>query len=84
MQIRKRNDSPTNNFNKFANWFALIMALLYVGMGSFLLLVDEKKFNLAIPHTVKNILGGVLILYGIMRFVRLYQNSSKRNKRYED
>lgn len=84
MERRKQDNSPVNIFNKFAKWFALLMTLLYVGLGLFLLLADEKKLNIAVPHTVKIILGGILILYGIVRFIRVYQNDSKRKRRYED
>jgi len=84
MERRKEDSSPVNIFNKFAKWFALLMTLLYVGLGLFLLLADERKLNLAIPEAVKTILGGILILYGIIRFIRVYQSGSKRNRRYED
>ncbi len=85
MQRRKDDNSSVKFFNKFARWFAMLMTLLYVCLGLFILLADQQKLNLNIPSTVKTILGGVLILYGVLRFVRAYQSGSKRDDRkYED
>ncbi|WP_242923734.1 hypothetical protein [Pontibacter liquoris] len=83
MQRRREENSSVKFFNKFARGFALLMTLLYVALGLFILLADEQRLNLTIPETVKTILGGILILYGVLRFVRVYQGS-KQKKRYED
>ena len=84
MQRRREDNSSVRFFNKFGRWFAMLMTLMYVGLGLFILLADANKLNLAIPATVKTILGSILILYGILRFVRVYQSGSKRKRKNED
>ena len=61
------------------------MTLAYVAAGIFLIFADEERLNLNMPDTAKNILGGTLILYGIVRFVRTYQqNKQRKHDRFED
>ena len=62
---------------KFVRIFSLLMTLLYVGLGLFLILIDKEKLNLNISNEVRFVLGGILILYGAARFVRVYQVNKK-------
>lgn len=84
--IRPKRERPTaSSFNKFVRIFGLLMTTLYVGGGIFLIFADAETMNLSIPNNTRYLLGGILILYGIVRFVRVYQaNSRKNNNRYEE
>ncbi|WP_242929475.1 hypothetical protein [Pontibacter vulgaris] len=63
----------------------MIMTLVYVGAGLFIIFANEQQMNLDMPDTAKNILGGTLILYGIVRFVRTYQqHKQQKHGRFED
>lgn len=68
---------------KFVRIFSLLMTLLYVGLGIFLIAIDKDRLNLNISDEVRLVLGGVLILYGAVRFIRVYQ-VSKKSRRYRD
>jgi hypothetical protein len=59
------------------------MTLLYVAMG-ILLLFGGEHLNLDMPESMKFALGGILILYGIVRFVRVYNSTRSNRNRYED
>lgn len=76
----KREKQNNSFFRKFVMYFSMIMTLIYVALGIFLIFADEGLLNLSIPDNVKIVLGGVLILYGAIRFVRVYQQNAK-NKR---
>lgn len=81
----QRERSNTNAVQKFARIFGLLMTLLYVGLGIFILAVDKEQLNLDISDEVRYVLGGILILYGAARFVRIYQISKRsRNNRDEE
>lgn len=85
--LRPKRERPTNTFfTKFVFYFGLIMTLIYVGLGLFLIFADKDQLNLSIPDNIKVILGGVLILYGIIRFIRVWQANTKkkRRSRYEE
>ncbi|WP_299825748.1 hypothetical protein [uncultured Pontibacter sp.] len=70
---------------KFVRIFGLLMTLLYVGLGIFLIAIDKDQLNLNISDEVRLVLGGILILYGAARFIRVYQLSKKsRNNRDEE
>jgi len=81
----KRENQNNSFFRKFVMYFSMLMTLLYAAIGIFLIFADTEDYNLAIPKNVKIILGGVLILYGVVRFVRVYQrnNKIKRNRNEE-
>lgn len=86
MQKPKRDDKkPTVSFyNKFARIFGLLMTLVYVALGLFIMFAGDN-LNLSVGEEVRYFLGGILILYGIVRFVRVYQSTTRnRNKRHED
>ncbi len=79
--FRPKREKPNNLFfRKFVMYFSLVMTLIYVMLGVFLIFADEGMMNLSIPNNIKIVLGGVLILYGAIRFVRVYQQSTKDNK----
>lgn len=85
--IRPKREKPSNTFfTKFVFYFGLLMTLIYVVLGLFLIFADTTRLNLSIPDNIRMVLGGVLILYGIIRFVRVWQTNSKskRRSRYEE
>lgn len=57
-------------------YFALFMSAAYIGLGIFLLVASPDALSLS--PTVQRILGGVFVLYGIIRFVRTYQQHFKK------
>jgi surface polysaccharide O-acyltransferase-like enzyme len=84
--IRPERPKPNTSFlAKFVKIFGLLMTTLYVVLGVYLIFTDEQNSNLNIPAKFRYILGGVLILYGIFRFIRVLQaNSRKDRRRYEE
>lgn len=84
--IRPQRQKPTtNNFSKIVNIFGMLMTVLYIGLGLLLIFVDAEAMNLNMSKDLKYILGGVLILYGLIRFVKVYQTITKKErKRYEE
>lgn len=83
--LRPQRQKPTNSFAKFVRIFGLLMTTLYIGLGLFIIFADKQMLNLNIPENYRVILGGILILYGIVRFIRVYQTNSKRNRdRHEE
>lgn len=85
LRPKRDNRKPSANFyNKFARIFGLLMTLVYVALGLFIIFAGDN-LNLSISVEVRYFLGAILILYGIVRFIRVYQTSSRnRNNRYED
>ena len=63
-------------------YFLLFMTIVYMGLGV-CLWVAPITFNLTMG--TRRILGGVFVVYGIIRFVRIYrehfQNSSSKHER---
>ena len=81
---RREDKRPQQStFSKFARIFGVVMTLLYVAMGVFILFAGDT-LNLDMPDSMKYSLGGILILYGIVRFVRVYNTSRSNRNRYED
>lgn len=81
---RRDNDRPTQSmFAKFARIFGIFMTLLYMAMGIFIMFAADS-FNLDMPDSMKYALGGILILYGIVRFVRVYNSTRSNKNRYEE
>jgi len=64
-----------NKVNKFLRIFSLIMTLAYPALGIYLLISTPEQLRL--DPTIKKVLGGVLIVYGIFRFYRAYQQFFK-------
>lgn len=60
-----------SNPQRLTRYFVLFMACVYAALGLYLLLSPVSIFSL--PTTPRRILGGVFILYGIIRFVRNYR-----------
>lgn len=71
---------PENNFTKFIKYFTLVMALVYPAMGLFLLLSDGDRVKMLDPK-IRIGLGIVLIVYGIYRFTRSYNQYFRTPKR---
>lgn len=80
---REDNRPKQSAFSKFARVFGIIMTLLYVAMGVFILFAGDA-LNLDMPDSMKYALGGILILYGVVRFVRVYNTTRSNRNRYED
>lgn len=76
----KKENQTSNPVQKFVRIFTLLMTLLYVALGLFLMFIDNDSLSLNLSKEVKLVLGGILILYGVVRFVRVYQ----LNKRSQD
>ena len=74
-----RREKQEPFLRKFVYYFSMLMTLVYVGLGIFIIFADEQQMNLDIPQSMKYLLGGILILYGVVRFVRAYQQKSKKN-----
>ncbi|AKD02515.1 C4-dicarboxylate ABC transporter [Pontibacter korlensis] len=81
----KRDDErpQPSMLSKFARIFGIIMTLLYIAMGIFIVFAGDRM-NLDMPDSMKYALGGILILYGIVRFVRVYNSTRSNRNRYED
>ncbi|QCR24302.1 hypothetical protein C1N53_19365 [Pontibacter sp. SGAir0037] len=77
MERPTRKRRPTNVYGKIALAFGVLMTAVYLGLGLFIIFSDSTQINLNIPQNIKILLGGTFILYGIVRFVRVYQNNSK-------
>ncbi|WBO84542.1 hypothetical protein [Hymenobacter yonginensis] len=58
-------------------YFLLLMTIIYIGLG-ICLWVAPIALNLT--PTVRRILGGVFVLYGIIRFVRIYREHFQTSK----
>lgn len=58
-------------------YFMLLMSVVYVGLGLYLWLAPETALTLG--HTPRRLLAAVFVFYGIIRFVRTYQQHFKKN-----
>lgn len=82
---RDKNNPQISFFTKFARIFTMLMTLVYIGLG-LLIMFAADSLRLSISNEIRYALGGILILYGFVRFVRAYQRN-KRNiedNNYED
>ena len=81
--LRPRNPRQSSgSFNRFVYYFSLAMTFLYMGMGIFIIFFGEEYLNLDMQKSFRWILGGVLILYGLLRFMRtIRKNSNTDNDR---
>ncbi|RAU81519.1 hypothetical protein [Pontibacter arcticus] len=86
MNRPRKNKSINVSYSKFARIFGLVMTLVYVSLGLFIMFVPEESNSLAIPRDMRYVIGGILILYGVLRFIRIYQTNAKnkRHNRYEE
>lgn len=82
---KREEDNPQINFfRKFARIFTLLMTLVYIGLGLFVMFGVGGR-QLSIDDELRYALGGILILYGVVRFIRAYQrNKRNRDNGYED
>lgn len=83
--LRPQREKPNANFfTKFVRIFGLLMTTLYIVLGVFIMFVDEQTMRLNMSSEFRYVLGGVLILYGIIRFIKVYQANTKKDRRYEE
>jgi DNA-binding transcriptional regulator of glucitol operon len=71
---------------RLVRYFVLVMALVYLGLGVWLFWSAGEPASgglLQLGTTGRRVLGGVFMLYGIMRFVRGYQTNF-RKKTFSD
>jgi hypothetical protein len=54
------------------------MAFVYVLAGGYLILADAEK--LLINHTVKIIMGAMLVIYGFYRIYRVFKVTKEQNE----
>ncbi|TGE05269.1 hypothetical protein [Hymenobacter fodinae] len=66
----------TSSKQRFTHYFMLVMALIYMGLGIFLW--TEAASVLTISTGKRQLLGAVFVIYGIIRFVRTYQQHFKK------
>ena len=57
-------------------YFTMLMALVYIGLGTFLIAAPPGIFALAL--TTRRIVGGLFILYGLLRFVRAFRQHFRK------
>jgi hypothetical protein len=80
---RKENQAK-NPVQRFVRIFTLLMTLLYVALGLFLIFIDNDSLSLNLSNEVRLVLGGILILYGVVRFVRVYQLNKKSQDKSDE
>ena len=83
LKPKRDSNSTQSTYSKFARIFALLMTLLYIGLGIFIMFAADR-LRIDIPEAMKYMLGGILILYGVVRFVRVYNSNRPNRNRYED
>ncbi|TPE45210.1 hypothetical protein [Pontibacter mangrovi] len=84
LRPKNEDEKPKQSmFAQFARIFGISMTMLYIAMGIFIMFASEK-LSLDIPNSMRYGLGGILILYGIVRFVRVYNSTRSNRNRYED
>jgi hypothetical protein len=71
--------TPPTTAQKFLKYFGLFMTLIYPAFGIYLLVSSPQQ--LAIQPQVKQILGIMLIVYGLFRFYRAYMRYFKEGPR---
>ncbi len=71
-RTRKRSVPPV------VKYFGYIMVLVYFVLGAIILFTDEILPGM--PQMQRNLLGGLLLLYGLFRAYTTYANSKKRER----
>lgn len=61
--------------NKFAYYFGILMVIAYAGTGIYLILGTINS----IPKNTKVILGIILVIYSLIRFLRLFKQVSNKD-----
>jgi hypothetical protein len=84
MNYSRRPQRPRqeNAYGNIMKYVSLLMVLLYFGFGLYVLLSSPKQ--IPFPNEFKYILGGLLLFYGFIRFVRAYQQYFKKPRRHEE
>lgn len=59
-------------------YFTLLMSLVYAGLGLYLWFAPAG--TLILGNTPRRLLAAVFVFYGIIRFVRTYQQHFKKSK----
>ncbi|MET4108944.1 hypothetical protein [Hymenobacter sp. UYP22] len=68
----------TRRQSSVVRYFTLIMSVVYALVGVALLLAPSGTLNL--PNMPRYLLAGVFVFYGIIRFVRTYQQHFTKNR----
>ena len=76
-RLSSRSSSPG-----FMRYFLLVMTLVYIALGVYLWLSPPPALQLSIAN--RRILGGIFVFYGIIRFVRTYQQHFRNANPHHD
>lgn len=66
---------------RLVRYFVLVMALVYLGLGVWLFWSAGEPSGgglVQLGATGRRVLGGVFVLYGLMRFIRGYQANFRK------
>lgn len=72
---------------RLVRYFVLVMALVYIGLGSWMLYSAAQPTGdglVQMGQTARRILGGVLVGYGLLRFVRSYLTHFRKKSITDD
>ena len=72
---------------RLVRYFALIMALVYVGLGAWLWWTADTPTAgsiISLGPVARRILGSVFVLYGLLRLFRVYQANFRKNIPLDD
>ncbi|MET4075752.1 hypothetical protein [Hymenobacter sp. UYCo722] len=72
---------------RLVRYFVLVMALVYLGLGVWLFSSAGEPAGggvVQLGATGRRVLGGVFILYGLMRFIRGYQVNFRKKTNFDD
>ena len=72
---------------RLVRYFVLVMALVYLGLGAWLFWSAGKPAGgglLQLGRTGRRALGGVFVLYGLIRFIRGYQANFRNKSTFND
>ncbi len=79
---RPQQEDRGSAYGGIMKYVSLLMVLLYFGFGLYVLFSTERQ--IPFPRDYKYILGGLLLFYGLIRFVRAYQQYFKKTRRNEE
>lgn len=79
---RPQRTPQRSTYENVMKYVSLLMVLLYFGFGLYVLLSSPKQ--IPFPREYKYIFGGLLLFYGLIRFVRAYQQYFKKTRRNEE
>ncbi|RNI28615.1 hypothetical protein EFB08_08220 [Rufibacter latericius] len=79
---RPQHSQQKSTYENVMKYVSLLMVLLYFGFGLYVLFSSEKQ--IPFPRDYKYIFGGLLLFYGLIRFVRAYQQYFKKTRRNEE